>query len=100
MTAALGLRRLGILAGALVLLAACGGTSTSSTTTSAANAKSAADMGGMSALVSAAKKEGKLNVIAVPPDWANYGAIISGFKAKYGIAVTSDNPNGSSQQEV
>jgi putative spermidine/putrescine transport system substrate-binding protein len=94
------LRRLGILAGALILLTACGGTSTSSTTTSAANAKSAADMGGMSALVTAAKQEGKLNVIAVPPDWANYGAIISGFTAKYGIAITSANPNGSSQQEV
>jgi putative spermidine/putrescine transport system substrate-binding protein len=36
----------------------------------------------------------------LPPDWANYGAIISGFKAKYGIAVTSANPNGSSQDEV
>lgn len=95
-----GLRRLGILAGALILLTACGGTSTSTSTTSAANAKSAADMGGMSALVDAAKKEGKLNVIAVPPTWANYGAIISGFEAKYGIKITSANPNGSSQQEV
>jgi putative spermidine/putrescine transport system substrate-binding protein len=75
-----GLRRLGILAGALILLTACGGTSNSSTTTSAAKAKSAADMGGMSALVAAAKKEGKLNIIAVPPDWANYGEIITGFR--------------------
>jgi putative spermidine/putrescine transport system substrate-binding protein len=93
-----GLRHLGILAGVLTLLTACGGTSTA--TTSAGSAKSAADMGGMSALVDAAKKEGKLNVIAVPPDWANYGAIISGFTAKYGIAITSANPNGSSQQEI
>jgi len=54
----------------------------------------------MSALVAAAKSEGKLNVIALPPDWANYGAIISGFSAKYGIPITSDNPNGSSQDEV
>jgi putative spermidine/putrescine transport system substrate-binding protein len=95
----LGLRRLGILAGALVLLTACGQT-TSTSTTSAANAKSAADVGGMDALVSAAKKEGKLNVIALPPDWANYGAIISGFTAKYGIPIDSANPNGSSQDEV
>src|ERR1700682_1743480 len=70
-----GLRRLGILAGALTLLTACGGTSTSGTTTSAANAKSAADVGGMTALIAAAKKEGKLNVIALPPDWANSGAL-------------------------
>jgi putative spermidine/putrescine transport system substrate-binding protein len=95
----LGLRRLGILAGALVLLTACGQT-TSTSTTSAANAKSAADVGGMDALVSAAKKEGKLNVIALPPDWANYGGIISGFTAKYGIPIDSANPNGSSQDEV
>jgi putative spermidine/putrescine transport system substrate-binding protein len=99
MSAALGLRRLGILAGALVLLAACGQT-TSTSTTSAANAKSAADVGGIDALVTAAKKEGKLNVIALPPDWANYGAIISGFTAKYGIPIDSANPNGTSQDEV
>src|SRR5437764_6559918 len=99
MSLGLGLRRLGILAGALVLLTACGQT-TSSSTTSAANAKSAADVGGIDALVTAAKKEGKLNVIALPPDWANYGAIISGFTAKYGIPIDSANPNGSSQDEV
>ena len=34
---------------------------------SAATATSAADLGGMDALVAAAKKEGKLNVIALPP---------------------------------
>ena len=54
----------------------------------------------MDALVAAAKKEGTLNVIALPPDWANYGAIINGFTAKYGIKVNSANPNGSSQDEV
>ena len=54
----------------------------------------------MDALVKAAKAEGKLTVIALPPDWANYGAVISGFKAKYNIDITSLNPNGSSQDEV
>ncbi len=53
----------------------------------------------MAALVAAAKKEGHLNVIALPPDWANYGAIISTFSKKYGIGITSDNPDGSSAQE-
>jgi putative spermidine/putrescine transport system substrate-binding protein len=87
--------------GAVILLAACGPTNTpSSSTTSAASAQSAADVGGMSALVSKAKAEGQLNVIALPPDWANYGAIISGFTAKYGIKIDSANPNGSSQDEV
>ncbi len=50
-------------------------------------------------LVAAAKKEGHLNVIALPPDWANYGEIISTFTKKYGIGITSDNPNGSSSDE-
>ena len=92
------IKRLGLLAGALVLLTACGGGTAS--TVNAAAAKSAADVGGMSALIAAAKKEGKLNIIATPPDWANYGAIIDGFKAKYGISIDSANPNGSSQDEI
>ncbi|WP_347343723.1 ABC transporter substrate-binding protein [Jatrophihabitans telluris] len=67
----------------------------------ASAATSAADLGGMDALVAAAKKEGALNVIALPPDWANYGGLISGFKAKYpGITVNSANPDGSSADEV
>jgi putative spermidine/putrescine transport system substrate-binding protein len=53
----------------------------------------------MADLVAAAKKEGHLNVIALPPDWANYGEIISTFTKKYGIGITSDNPNGSSSEE-
>ena len=41
-------------------------------------ATSATDFGGMDALVEAAKKEGELNVLALPLDWANYGNIIKG----------------------
>jgi putative spermidine/putrescine transport system substrate-binding protein len=92
--------RLALVVTALVVVAACGGTSNSNSACNAKAAKSAADCGGLDALVTAAKAEGKLNVIALPPDWANYGAVISGFKAKYNIDVTSANPNGSSQQEV
>jgi putative spermidine/putrescine transport system substrate-binding protein len=54
----------------------------------------------MNSLVAAAKKEGTLNVIALPPTWANYGAILSAFTAKYGIKIDSANPTGTSQQEV
>ena len=54
----------------------------------------------MSALVAAAKAEGTLNVIALPPTWANYGTIISTFEKKYGIKIVSALPDGSSQQEV
>jgi putative spermidine/putrescine transport system substrate-binding protein len=68
--------------------------------TGAATAASAADLGGMDALVAAAKKEGQLNVIALPPDWANYGAIIKAFGDKYGIKVNSAQPDASSQDEI
>lgn len=93
------IRGVGVTVAALLIVAACG-SSTSNTTVNAAAAKSAADVGGMSSLVTAAKAEKELNIIAVPPDWANYGAIITGFTAKYGIKINSANPNGSSQDEV
>jgi len=54
----------------------------------------------MSKLIAAAKKEGTLNVIALPPTWANYGTIISTFEKMYGITINSALPDGSSQQEV
>jgi putative spermidine/putrescine transport system substrate-binding protein len=66
----------------------------------AATATSAADLGSMDALVAAAKKEAQLNVIALPPDWANYGEIIKAFGARYGIKVNSAQPDGSSQDEI
>ena len=66
----------------------------------AAEAKSADDFGGMDALVKAAKKEGELNVIALPPTWANYGNIIKAFGDKYGIKVNSAQPDAASQEEI
>ncbi|GAA4157913.1 extracellular solute-binding protein [Gryllotalpicola daejeonensis] len=70
-------------------------------TAEAAKATSAADFGGFDCLVQAAEKEGHLNVITLPPSWANYGKIIAGFQAKYPqIKINSENPDGSSQDEV
>ena len=66
----------------------------------AATATSADEAGGMDALVAAAKKEGSLNVIALPPDWANYGEIIDGFEKEYDITVNSDSPDVSSAEEI
>ena len=68
--------------------------------TDAKSATSAEDFGGMDDLVKAAQKEGKLNVIALPPDWANYGEIIDAFSKKYDIEVQSDQPDGASQDEI
>lgn len=66
----------------------------------AATATSATDLGGLDALIAAAKQEGQLNVIALPPDWANYGAIIKAFGDKYGITVNSAQPDAASQDEI
>ena len=67
----------------------------------AAKATSVADFGGMAGLEAAAKAEGALNVIALPPDWANYAEVISTFQAKYpGIKVNSQQPDASSAQEI
>jgi putative spermidine/putrescine transport system substrate-binding protein len=82
--------------------AAAGGGSTASAAANCnwATATSAAACGGMTALVAAAEKEGKLNVITLPSNWANYGAIMKDFTAKYGIKITDANPEGSSQDEL
>jgi putative spermidine/putrescine transport system substrate-binding protein len=50
-------------------------------------------------MIAEAKKEGKLNVIALPHDWANYGEMISTFKKKYGLSMDEQNPDGTSAQE-
>ena len=57
------------------------------------------DKAHFAALVKAAKKEGHLNTIALPPDWANYKEALHNFPRKYGIGITNDNPDGSSAQE-
>ena len=54
----------------------------------------------MNALIAEAKKEGQLNVITLPADWANYGTIMKDFTAKYGIKINDANPDGSSQDEL
>ena len=48
----------------------------------------------------AAKKEGKLALITTPRDWANYGAIHDAYEKAFGVKVTVDNPDGSSQYEI
>ena len=68
--------------------------------TDAATATSAEDFGGMDALVAAAQAEGTLNVIALAPDWANYGQMIEDFSTKYGIEIESDQPDVASQVEI
>jgi putative spermidine/putrescine transport system substrate-binding protein len=97
-------------AGSLLLTVGCSSSSSSSgaassntsggTGTNWATATSVSAGGGMTALVAAAKKEGQLNVITLPSDWANYGTIMKDFTAKYGIKINDANPDGSSQDEL
>jgi len=61
---------------------------------------SASQGGGLGLLAAACKKEGQLNVIALPLYWANYGDMINGFKATYGVKIDEANPEGSSQEEI
>lgn len=96
-----------ILVAAAISLTACAGTAAPSSSTSSAatadakTATSAAELGGLPALVKAANAEGQLNVITLPPSWANYGKIIAGFEKKYPkITINSANPDGSSADEI
>ena len=50
-------------------------------------------------MIAEARKEGRLNTIALPPDWANYGEVMSTFTKKYKIPITNDNPDASSAVE-
>jgi putative spermidine/putrescine transport system substrate-binding protein len=84
----------------LLATVACAPPSTTSASSDAAKATSAADLGGLDKLVAEAKKEGQLNVIALSPDWANYGEITKAFTAKYGIKINSAQPDASSQEEI
>ena len=54
----------------------------------------------MEDLVKAAQAEGTLTTIALPHDWCGYGAVIEGFKAKYGIKVNELNPDAGSGDEI
>ncbi|MFI7617967.1 ABC transporter substrate-binding protein [Nonomuraea terrae] len=95
-------------AAAILASAGCGASSTDSTATEAKNlppvnvqaASLKSGFGTMDRLVEAAKKEGQLNVIALPRDWVNYGEIIDTFVDKYDIKVNELEPNASSRREL
>lgn len=91
-----------MLSGAMLAAGCSSGSSSSSSSSSVDWSKlsSAQAGGGMAALIAAAKAEGQLNVITLPANWANYGAIMADFTKKYGIKINSANPDGSSQDEI
>ncbi len=83
-------------AAVVVTLSSCGPPSNNNSSEESSNTGDTS----MKTLIANAQKEGTLNVIALPPDWANYGNIIKAFTAKYGIKVTSAQPDGASQDEI
>lgn len=101
-----GLAALAAAASITLLLGACssGGADAASGGSSAADASKAtslADFGSMADLEAAAKAEGQLNVIALPRDWANYGAVLDAFAAKYPeITINEASPDASSAEEI
>src|SRR6266436_1947229 len=54
----------------------------------------------MDKLLADAKAEGQLTVIALPHDWCGYGAVINGYKQKYGLKVNELNPDAGSGDEI
>jgi putative spermidine/putrescine transport system substrate-binding protein len=87
-----------------VLAAGCGsssgGSSSSGVNWATVTHLTASGPDSMANLVKAAEKEGTLNVITLPSNWANYGAIMSDFTAKYHIKINDAIPEGSSGQEI
>jgi putative spermidine/putrescine transport system substrate-binding protein len=69
-------------------------------TTAGATDTTAAGAGGMEDLIAAAQEEGTLTTIALPHDWCGYGAVIEGFKAKYGLEVNELDPGAGSAEEL
>ncbi len=91
---------------AATLLSACGGGAVATEAPAVATeapavateAPVAADP--MADLIAAAQAEGMLTTIALPHDWCNYGEVIDGFKAKYGLEVNELNPDAGSGDEI
>jgi putative spermidine/putrescine transport system substrate-binding protein len=75
-------------------------TEAAATEAAAAPAGEAAAPADLEELIAAAQAEGELTTIALPHDWCNYGAVIEGFKAKYGLTVNELNPDAGSGDEL
>ena len=85
-------RLAGLLVAGTFVFAACSGSGSSAAPSVAA--------GDMDALIAAAKAEGGLTTIALPHSWCNYGEVLSGFTAKYGIPINELNPDAGSADEI
>ncbi|GAA3577068.1 extracellular solute-binding protein [Nonomuraea rosea] len=96
-------------AAAILASAGCGASSTESTSPQSnkalppVNVQAGSMKDGFATkerLAEAAKREGQLNVIALPREWVNYGEIIDTFADKFDIKVNQLEPGASSKREL
>lgn len=96
-------KALAVLSAAGLVLAACGSDSKESADTAAPVASDAPSGGGdLEALHQACVAEGgQVNLIALPPTWANYEGILAAFGKKYpDVKYPVANPDASSADEM
>ncbi|NBO53793.1 MAG: ABC transporter substrate-binding protein [Actinobacteria bacterium] len=75
--------------------------SESSTTTMGETTTTSGEGDPIAALYEDCKKEGNVNLIALPDEWANYKGILQSFRDKYpGVANPVANPDASSADEM
>ena len=80
---------LGFSASALTaFLEACGSSTSSGTSTTGTATVNMAGPIDMQTLITNAKKEGQLQAIGIPPEWADYADILAGYTSHYGIPVS------------
>jgi putative spermidine/putrescine transport system substrate-binding protein len=92
-----------LIAAASVAVLAAGIIAIATPATAAVNickAKNVTEAGGLDNLVKLAKKEGKLALITTPRSWANYGGMFDAYEKAFGVKISVDNPDGSSQYEI
>ncbi len=80
-------------------LEACGSSSSTTTTTTGSGVNMAGPID-MQTLITNAKKEGKLQAIGIPPEWADYKDILAGYAAKYVPVEYQAEAEFSSAQEL
>ncbi len=89
------------MAAAAVIAASFAATSASATTPPAGSAAPAAAPAVPQELIDACKAEKKVNLIALPDEWANYKGILQSFRDKFpGVENPVASPDISSQEEL
>jgi putative spermidine/putrescine transport system substrate-binding protein len=88
------------IAAAFAVVAIIAGACSTSASVAPGGSSAGGGAGAPQALIDAAKAEGTLSTIALPHDWCNYGEMIAGFKAKYGLTVNEIKPDAGSGDEI